>query len=176
MPDDVLIILQQAINKEEERRAYYEEAAQRACNPLAQQTFSYLARQEAQHKAFVESYYQKMQQTHQWPDASLCGEECKLAAEEITEIFASARASIDGDVTCSTSLTEAYDLAMQGEREAIAFYRTQLNAATDPNARLFYEALLGAERMHLQLLANTQKYLSDPEHWFFEQEQWIVEG
>jgi rubrerythrin len=176
MADDVLVILQQAINKEEDRQAYYEDAAQRACNPLAQKTFAFLAAQEKQHAQYVKSFYAKMEAEKAWPDASLCGEECKLAADEIKVVFADARAAIDGEVTCDTSLTEAYDLAMQGERDAIDFYKAQFVAATDPNAQMFYSALLAAERMHLQLLAKTQEFLDDTESWYFREEQWLVEG
>ena len=32
------------------------------------------------------------------------------------------------------------------------------------------------EEDHLELLANTQKYLDDPAQWFFDEEHWIVEG
>ena len=176
MSEDVLVILQQAINKEEDRQAYYEDASQRACNPLAQQTFGFLAKQEQSHAAYVRSYYEKMEAGADWPDASLCADECKLAAEEIKVVFTNARAAISGDVSCDTELTEAYDLAMQGERDSISFYKAQLDAATDPNAKLFYEALVAAERMHLQLLSQTQEFLDDTESWFFREEQWGVTG
>jgi rubrerythrin len=176
MPDDVLVILQQAINKEEDRQAYYEDAAQRVCNPLAQQTFRFLAGEEKKHADYVKSFYAKMQAEKAWPDASLCEEECKLAADDIKAVFAAAREAIEGEVTCDTTVTEAYDLAMQGERDAIEFYKAQFVAATDPNAQQFYGALLAAERMHLQLLAKTQEFLDDTASWYFREEQWLVEG
>lgn len=176
MADDVLVILQQAINKEDDRRAYYEDAAQRACNPLAQQTFLFLAREEARHAEFVRAYYEKMEQEGEWPDPSMCDEACHIAAEDIRSIFAEAQAGIDGDVTCDTEVADAYNIAMQFEREAISFFSEQLAAATDPNAKAFYEALVAAERMHLKLLAETDDYLNDTSKWHFDAEQWIVEG
>ena len=176
MSDDVLTILQVAIQKEEERQEYYEDAAQRACNPLAQQTFAFLAAEEARHLQAVEAFYEKMQTEKAWPDTSECGEQCKIGAQELDDIFASAREGIDGDVTCDTQITEAYKIGMQFERESITFYKDLLAAATDPNAQAFYQALLNAERMHLQLLAKTEEYLNDPAQWFFEEEGWIVEG
>lgn len=176
MADDVLVILQEAINKEEDRQAYYEDAAQRACNPLAQQTFAFLAKQEQGHAEYIRRYYDKMRAEQSWPDPALCGDACGLEAEDIKGIFANARAAIDGEVTCSTDLSEAYQIAMQGERDSITFYKGRLEAATDANARAFYEALLAAERTHLQLLANTDEYLNAPDRWHFDQEQWIVEG
>jgi len=176
MADDVLVILQQAINKEEDRRAYYEDAAQRACNPLAQQTFEFLAREEGKHAAYVQAFYGRMLADGVWPDPSICEEECKIAAEEIRGIFTNAQANIAGDVTCDTELAEAYNIAMQFERESITFYKGQLEAATDPNAKAFYEALVTAERMHLKLLSETEEYLSDTEKWYFDEEQWGVTG
>jgi rubrerythrin len=176
MAADVLVILQQAINKEEDRCAYYEDAAQRACNPLAQQTFLFLAKEESRHADFVRAYYEKMEKDGSWPDPSMCDEACRIAAEDIRGIFADAQAGIDGDVTCDAEIAEAYSIAMQFEREAITFFSAQLEAATDPNAKAFYEALVAAERTHLKLLAETDDYLNDTEKWFFDAEQWLVEG
>ncbi len=176
MADDVLSVLQQALTKEEQRQAFYEDAAQRSCNPLAQRTFSSLAAWEAEHAGYVRAYYDKMQEGAGWPDPSLCGEVCRLAAEDIEQILAAARDAIDGEVTCDTALTEAYKLAMEGERESIDFYSAELERATDPNARAFYEVLLAAERGHLELLANTEQFLDNTEAWYFDQEQWTVEG
>lgn len=176
MSDSVLVILQQAIVKEEDRQAYYEDAAQRVCHPLAQRTFAALARQEKAHADLVRAYYEKMEAQAGWPDPAECGPQCHIEGGQVSEIFAHARASIDGEVTCGTDLTEAYAIAMQGERDAIAFYKAQFDAATEPNAKAFYGALVDAERGHLQLLASTEEYLNAPEGWFFDEEQWIVEG
>lgn len=176
MTDDVLVILQQALNKEQDRQAYYEDAAQRVCNPLARQTFAFLALQEQKHFQLVQSFYTAMHAARAWPAAAGCRAECRLAAEEIKTIFTNARANIAGEVTCDTALGEAYDVAMQGERDSVDFYKAQLAAAGDPNARLFYEALLSAERTHLELLVKTQEYLDDTESWYFEEEQWGVTG
>jgi rubrerythrin len=176
MSDNVLVILQQAITKEEDRQAYYEDAAQRVCHPLAQQTFLALAHQEQAHAEFVRAYYEKMKAEAGWPDPAECGKQCRIEGGKVSEIFAHARASIEGEVTCGTELAEAYKIAMQGERDAIEFYKAQLDAATEPNAKAFYGALVDAERSHLQLLVSTEEYLTAPEGWFFGEEQWIVEG
>ena len=121
-------------------------------------------------------FYEKMKATQNWPDMSECGDECALSAEDIAEIFTLARANIAGDVSCDTDLSQVYKIAMQAERDSIEFYRKNLQAATDPNAQLFYQTLLGAERKHLQLVAKTEEYLNDTEQWYFDEEQWIVEG
>ena len=176
MADDVLVVLQQAVNKEQDRQAYYEDATQRVCHPLAKTTFSALAKQEKMHAEFLMSYYEKMKVSAGWPDPVECGDACQVEAEEVKDIFAHARQSIEGEVTCNTDLTEAYKIAMQGERDAIDFYKTQLEAATDKNAIAFYTVLVDAERSHLQLLAKTEEFLNTPGDWFFSEENWIVEG
>lgn len=176
MADDVLVILQQALTKEEDRRSYYEDAAQRAANPLAQQTFAFLAQEEDKHAEYIQQFYEQMKAGQGWPDASECSEECKLEAAQVKEIFTNAREAIDGEVTSDTDLTDAYDLAMQGERDSIEFYKAQLAAASDPGAKLFYKALVDSERGHLQLLVKTQEFLDDTASWYFEEEQWGVTG
>ena len=60
--------------------------------------------------------------------------------------------------------------------ESVHYYTDALNHATDPNARAFFEILVEAEKLHHKLLKDTQKYLDDPSAWYFEQEQWSVEG
>jgi len=128
------------------------------------------------HATYIQQYYQMMESQGAWPDPAMCDEQCVVAAEEIKDIFSHARDSIDGEVTCDTELAEAYSIAMQGERESITFYKDQLQAAQEPNAKAFYEALLEAERLHLQLLSQTEDYLNDTEKWFFDEEQWGVTG
>ena len=123
MAADALVILQQALTKEEDRRSYYEDAAQRAANPLAQQTFTFLAQEEDKHAEYIQQFYEQMKAGQGWPDASECSEECKLEAAQVKEIFTNAREAIDGEVTSDTDLTDAYDLAMQGERDSIEFYK-----------------------------------------------------
>lgn len=176
MSNDVLVILQQAITKEEDRRAYYTDAAQRVCHPLAQQTFYALAEQERGHADHIRAYYEAKKNQDGWPDPAECGTQCRIEGGQVADIFAHARETIDGEVLCTTDLTDIYKIAMQGERDAIEFYKAQAAVATDPNAKAFYSALVDAERSHLQLLVSTEEYLSNPEGWFFDSEQWIVEG
>ena len=74
------------------------------------------------------------------------------------------------------NLDDVYRAAMAAERDSIELYSKGLEQATDPNARAFFGVLVKAERWHLELLVNTEKYLDDTSGWHFDQEQWIVEG
>jgi len=176
MADDVLVILQQAMAKEEQRAAFYTEAAQKTCNSLAQATFNILAGEEQKHKDYITRFYNGMMEKNQWPDMSECQGECILAADAAKKIFRAIAQATVQDVTCETGLTDAYEVSMEAERESIALYKSLLADAHDANAKAFYTVLLNAERGHLQLLSKTLEYLDDSEQWFFEEEQWIVEG
>jgi rubrerythrin len=80
-----------------------------------------------------------------------------------------------GPLMCAR-IQSLYDTAMEKERMSIALYEAQAQAATNDDEKSFFEFLVEQEKGHLTLLFNTQKYLDDPAHFFFDEEQWIVEG
>ena len=176
MADDVLVILQEAMAKEEQRAQFYTEAAEKICNPLAQATFDVLAGEEQKHKGYINRFYTGMVEKKAWPDMSECQGECLLVHDAAKQVFGLLTEAEVQDVSCETDLTQAYEVSMQAERESITLYKRLLDEASDDNAKAFYSVLLKAERGHLQLLSKTLEYLDDSEQWYFEEEQWIVEG
>ena len=176
MADDVLVILREAMAKEEQRAQFYTEAAQRTCNSLAQATFNVLAGEEQKHKGYINRFYTGMVEKNVWPDMSACEGECLLIHDAAVQVFGLLTEAAVQDVSCETDLTQAYEVSMQAERESITLYKRLLDEASDDNAKAFYSVLLKAERGHLALLSKTLEYLDDSEQWYFEEEQWIVEG
>ena len=176
MADDVLVILQEAMAKEEQRAEFYTEAAQKTCNSLAQATFNVLAGEEQKHKTYISRFYNGMVEKKAWPDMSACEGDCLLIHDAAKQVFGLLTEADVQDVSCETDLSQAYEVSMQAERESISLYKRLLDEATDDNAKSFYSVLLGAERGHLHLLSKTLEYLDDSEQWYFEEEQWIVEG
>ena len=174
---DVLGVLQEALTVEHDGEAFYRRAAETCHNPVARRTFVELANVEQQHASYFEAYYDAMSSTHQWPAAS----PVELAHHEVPEmakaIFDQARCDAEEcDVVMCAELHQLYETAMDKERQSIALYETQATESDSEAQWTFFAFLAGQERGHLEILANTQKYLDDPSHWFFEQEQWIVEG
>jgi len=174
---DLLSILHEALTVERDGEAFYRRAAETCRHPVARHTFLQLAEVEQQHARYFQAYYDAMSRTHQWPAAS----PVELAHHEVPAmaraIFDQARCDAEEcDVVMCAELHQLYETAMEKERMSIRLYQEQAASADNPDAKAFFEFLVGQEKGHLEILANTQKYLDDPAHWFFDQEQWIVEG
>jgi len=174
--NDVLSIIQQAIQLEEDGRKYYAAAAARVRNPLAQATFEKLAEWEAEHKQYFMAYYEVMQQQRDWPPMSEMDVRDVDIKQEAARIFAQALEQIEGVIAEEAELTEIYEGATEMERKSIDLYRTEAEQVDDENAIEFYEFLVVQERDHLNLLATTLEYLNDPDSWYLTEEQWTVEG
>ena len=174
--NEVLSVIKQAMELEDDGRQYYLQATARAQNPLAKNTFQWLAEQEQQHKQYFVAYYQVMEEQHDWPPMSQIEISAHDARQEAASIFQQALAQIEEGVPEDTELSELYNGAMEFERKSIDLYRTEAERATEHNAREFYEFLTEEERGHLNLLATTLEYLDHPDSWYLTEEQWIVEG
>jgi rubrerythrin len=174
--DKLTDILKVAVEKEILRKGMYEEAAAKATNPLVKSTFETLAREEDKHAEFVQTYYDKQVASEAWPAPSEVGADYDFR-DVIKAIFSQANAAIaaTGDKP-AVELTEVYDAAIEAELESVHYYADALNHTNDPTAREFFSVLVEQEKLHHKLLKDTQQYLDDPSAWYFEQEQWSVEG
>ncbi len=169
-------ILQDAIKLEQDGEQYYQMAAEKALNPLAKNTFKALAEQEQEHARLVEAYYDAVREGANRPSAETIGDQDYSLATTAREIFQKARAELAGGTPAAEDLHQLYEEAMAMERKSIALYQAGAEQAADEEQRQFFNYLVEQERGHLKLLADGQQYLEDPESWYFEQEQWSVEG
>ncbi len=169
-------ILQDAIKLEQDGEQYYEMAAEQAQNPLAKNTFSALAEQEQQHARIVEQYYDAVAGGGTRPAAASIREQGYSLMSTAREIFEKARADLAGGTPAAEDLHDVYEHAMEMERRSIALYQGGAEQAADDEQRDLFDYLVEQERGHLKLLADGQQYLEDPEAWYFEQEQWTIEG
>ncbi|HEY3396691.1 MAG TPA: ferritin family protein [Armatimonadota bacterium] len=167
-------ILQEALQLEHDGEAFYRQAAASCASPLSRRTFETLADWEKTHAGYVQAHYDALSAggslgAGEWHTTDL--------ADLAKGIFAQAKPELEAQATqaCTTD-HGLYETAMEKERMSIHLYRTQSESATDSAAQAFFTYLLGQERDHLELLSNTQKYLDNPADFFFDQEQWIVEG
>ena len=175
---DVLEILKLALDKEIVRKQAYDEAAKAATNPLVKNTFAALANEELKHELYIKTYYDKQVAEEGWPSPDEIGvEDDEDFREVIREIFKNASEQIKATAAeAQAELTDVYNAGIAAERESVEFYSDAYERATDPNAKAFFEALVKAEKLHLKLLSDTLEFLDDTSMWFFEEEQWSVEG
>ena len=173
---EVLAVLQEALTIEQEGEAFYREAAVTCGSPLAKHTFLYLAEQEAKHAEYFRLVYDALAQQQAWPARDAVDLSLLPVPEAAQGIFARAQTEVETGGPLCVELHEMYEVALEKERHSLALYQQQAAETERADQREFFEFLVAQERGHLELLANTQKFLDDPAHWYFDQEQWIVEG
>lgn len=173
---DVCEVMQKAIELEVDSERFYTNAAKESSNPLAIRTFEALAEWEVEHERLLRDVFEKAEATQSCPMLTeLDAEQVDMMAEAGT-IFKSALQDVRDTLAHDPTLTGAYATAMQKERNAIAFYKSQLDEAQTEAESQLYGFLLDQERGHLNLLATTEEYLNDTKYWHFKEEQWIVTG
>jgi len=172
---DVLDILTLAVDKERMRKAAYEQAAAQTHHVLAKATFASLAEQEAAHERYLKVYYDKQVANEGWPAPEDIGVADDMM-DVVKTVFKQATAQITQAGAKDEGLTEVYNAGIAAESESVEFYKDAASKATDPNAKRFFETLVKAEKLHLKLLVDTQEFLDDTEKWYFDEENWIVEG
>ena len=173
----VLEVLQEALEIEREGEKFYRQGAAGCEEEVTRLTFLSLAEQERLHAAYFQAFYDVMIAEKQWPAAGTVKLESLAAPEIARQIFAGALPdlAVEGPKMCAL-MHELYEGAMEKERASIALYEGQAGVAENDDEKAFFEFLVEQEKGHLTLLDNTQKYLDDPIHFFFDEEQWFVEG
>lgn len=173
----VLEILKEALVIEREGEEFYRAAAENCKNPVAKHTFLSLAEQERKHAAYFHAHYEALAAGRQWPALEDLDVESYEVPDEAKAIYDQARCEAEScDVVMCAELEQLYATAMDKERRSLELYRHQAEQAQDEQQKAFFAFLIEQERGHLEVLSNTHKYLDDPAQWFFDQEQWIVEG
>ena len=71
---------------------------------------------------------------------------------------------------------EAHKTALELEKKSYEFYEKQYEQTDDPELKKFFKFLMEQENAHYQLIQNAYHYIQNPEHFFAEEEKWIVEG
>jgi len=173
--EKVLEILKLAVEKEHVRAAAYRDAATKTNNALAKATFEALAKDEEKHEKYLNAYYAKQVANEGWPPVAEIVEDGNALAV-VQEIFKYANQQIGAVGDTSGDLEEVYQSAIDAEIESVHVYKDAMRHASDPNAKAFFKLLVEVEQMHAKLLSDTQEYLTDTSKWFFDEEQWIVEG
>ncbi len=169
-------ILRDAIKLEQEGERYYEMAAANTLNALARNTFRSLAERERRHSELLRAYCDAVAQGGQCPTPEQIDAAPYSLSDTAREIFDRAREELGNGAVLPEDLEELYEGAIGLERKTIELYQRQAEAAEIEEHAEFLLYLVEQEKGHLRLLAEGQQYLTDPESWYFEEEQWGVTG
>jgi rubrerythrin len=161
--------LQTALDFEEKGHQIYNDVANKTNNPIVAKTFRYLAQQELNHIAEIKEYIQDLGNGAM---IDLKGD--KL--EDTKRFFSMTVKQFTEKTMLSDDDIEAHRTALELEKKSHDFYEVQYKQAKDEDTKSFFSWLMEQENAHYQLIQNAYEYIKNPDHFFAEEEKWIVEG
>lgn len=156
-----------AIKTETDAIAFYKEAAQRTRNPMGREMFLSLVRDEQNH---LEDFRHIIDGLH----LKFYGDDGKT--KTMKTVFEVKRGALLGRIRAATDEIEVLRLAIQMERESIAFYEKLSRRAKTPKEKELFRRLLKEEQQHYAVFSNTYFFLSNAENWFMWEEHSIADG
>jgi rubrerythrin len=149
MPTELEAIIRNAIAQEELSHEFYRRMANLVTHAETRETFEYLAHEELDHKAFLES--------------CLTPQGCKLAGEahnvHLAEILAAPAFSEE------ISPKEALVIAMKREEGSYRFYQTLAGLQPPGEIRAFLEKMAQVELSHKEKVEYLYDNVAFPEVW-----------
>jgi rubrerythrin len=173
---DIKKAIKMAIEMEQKGYDLYMKAAEKTSNRLGKTTLEAIAAKELDHIKAIEEFKRKMAGEVPNLDKAIGSINPKKKIDYIRPIMENLRSELGKQSGGDADLEKAYKVAMGLEQESFNLYKKLASSSRDPQAKKFFEFLMGEENTHYELLQDTLQYLNNPDEWFKQQERWIVEG
>lgn len=154
--------LQTALELERKGMQFFRRAAASTKGAVAQKTFEFLAGEEEKHIERIKQFYASLAEDGLPQKATQFPSDAQSRLKEFNRVLA----DLSKTITAGTSDVEAYETALAFENGAEDFYEEQMNLATDPSVKNFYQWLIHEEGMHGELIKSCLDFVNDPEDWF----------
>ncbi|MBI5699391.1 ferritin family protein [Candidatus Saganbacteria bacterium] len=169
--ENISAAIKLALQMEHKGYDLYMKAAQSTLNRLGRATLEAIAKKELDHIKAIEGFSKGINLTQATADI-----DPKDQSYYLREIMDKLAGNLEKQVKPDSDLERAYKVALDLEKASFELYK-KLNAeSSDPQAKKFFEFLMGEENTHFEILSDTLEYLNDPGEWYRLQERWIVEG
>ncbi|MBI4710822.1 MAG: ferritin family protein [Nitrospirae bacterium] len=160
-------VIEVAMKMETDAIKFYSEAAGRIKNNVGRKMFLTIAKDEERHlenlsrllKGFLDQAYEGIS-----------------PVKNVKTVFKSMRDEMMQKVGATADELEAFKIAMQMEKEGIAFYKKTLSDLQSKEGKSLFERLVKEEEEHYNMFSNTYSFLSDTGNWFMWEEHGIVDG
>ncbi len=151
--------LMRAMKAERDGNSFYLMAANSTSDPKGRQVFETLAKEEMDHLLFLKEHYDSWVQTGKLSETAKLHDRLDLRGSSpfYSESFRKRIKEAHFEMS-------ALSIGIQLEHDAMIFYRTQSELATEPVARSFYAELSSWEQGHYQALLRQQEELKD-DYW-----------
>ena len=158
---------------EEKGRAFYEKALATSENPLGKEIFRLLIEDEIVHLERIRKISDSLTRDQNWSED---WKNLQCPYQDLGQVFRDLTARYSRSGIAGSNDLEALKLALDFERQSVAFYENQLAQGVDPLEKAFLVQMILEEKGHSRTLQDTQYYLSDPEGWFIEKERAGLDG
>jgi rubrerythrin len=152
--EQVLALLQAAMENELEGEAFYRKAAAESRQARAKTLFEWLAEQEVDHYRRVKLEHDALAAGQGWQDVS--------PTEGLT-VFPTDEEEIKEELADVTGEAEAFKMAREFEEKSYDIYQQAMGAVEDERGKEILRQLANEERRHLELVSEWLTfYLLDP--------------
>ncbi len=155
-----------AIRMEKDAIDFYSKAAEKTSHPAGKKMFQSVTEDEKRHLRMLSQIFKEVDITME--DVS--------PMRNVQTIFESMKNSMMQRVAATQDELEAFQIAMQMEREGISFYRQVESETANQKEKRLFERLIQEEAQHYDIFANTYNFMKDTGNWFMWEEHSIVDG
>lgn len=144
-----------AMQMEKDGEALYRDIAKKTKNEGLQKIFNTLADEEVVHY----NTFKKLQEKTEIQILQ------SNVLDKAKNIFIEIKDTGNLDLSDESPQTEAYEKALQAEKEAYTFYEQKAEESDDPEEKHILHTFAREERQHYQLLKNVLEFVSRPQQW-----------
>ena len=149
-----------AMQMEKDGEAFYRDIAGKTKNAGLKKIFNTLADEEVVHYNIFKKLHEKS--TVQATESNIF--------EKAKNIFVELKDAGGLDMSVELPQTEAYEKAMEAEKEAYTFYEQKAKESDNPAEKQILLTFAQEERRHYRLLENVIEFVSRPEQWLEDAE------
>jgi len=145
---------------------FYLEASEKTSHPVGKKMFLGIVEDEKNHLHMLTQILQGLDITMR--DV--------LPMENIKTIFLTMKDKMIERIKATSNDLEAFKIAMEMEKEGIAFYTKAAGEAKTVKEKDLFARLAKEEQQHHDIFANTYSFMNNTGDWFMWEEQSIVDG
>ncbi|MHB0913912.1 MAG: ferritin family protein [Armatimonadota bacterium] len=143
--ENVIQVLQTAIEMEHRGHQFYVDASRQAKDPVIRSVLVALAHDEEEHENIITRFYRALERGQGWPSTE-SAPEVKPASERMSEILD------DSDTNFDVGYLETYERALDFEVKTRDFYKAQMEEVANPPVVSFFQFLVHLEQAHVGML------------------------
>jgi len=170
--ENLLRVMQTAVQMEIDGKAFYLKAAEMSGNALGVKLFTQLAAEEDIHRQVFQNIAHAIQAKQGWGDVEFHADQ----AAELKTVFAAAADALVSTVNVAQTELDAVQTAIGMENKSYDLYKEASQEAASAAEKELLERLAAEESGHRSTLTDYFEYLSDPASYFQNKEHHSMDG